>query len=211
VPERHQRPAVGGPRPSQERLGIGRHVLWCQRRGADNRLRRRDGAHSWPPNGASFPRASARWTRIPHVGKLTWRRPIGRRSRTRLGRLGQRPSTTTVHLFGATRKRMFDVHTLERHDARRRGLGPRRLSPSSAANGPSRNADAPYRARGSPLPTGARTYPPPTSAQSLRTSSKAGALSCSTEVAGCSTRRQLRLARREGRGPFGSEVPCPPL
>jgi hypothetical protein len=68
-------------------------MLWCQHRGADNRLRR-DGAHSWPPTRASFPRASARWTRIPHVGKPTWRRPIGRRSRTRLGRLGQRPSTT---------------------------------------------------------------------------------------------------------------------
>ena len=59
--------------------------------------------------GASFPRASARWTRIPRVGN-TWRRPIGRRSRTRLGRLGQRPSTSTVHLFGTTHKRMFDIH-----------------------------------------------------------------------------------------------------
>jgi hypothetical protein len=47
---------------------------------------------------------------IPHVGKPTWRRPIGRRNRTWLGRLGQRPSTTNVHLFGATRKQMFDVH-----------------------------------------------------------------------------------------------------
>jgi hypothetical protein len=79
-------------------------MLWCQHRSADYRLRR-DGAHSWPPTGASFPQASARWTRIPHVGKPTWRRPIGRRSRTRLSRLGQRPSTTTVHLFGATHKR----------------------------------------------------------------------------------------------------------
>ena len=85
-------------------------MFWCPRRGADNRLRRRDGAHSWPPTGESFPRASARWTRIPHVGKPTWRRPIGRRSRTRLGRLGQRPSTSTVHLFGTTHKRMFDIH-----------------------------------------------------------------------------------------------------
>ena len=91
-------------------------MLWCQHRGADNRLRR-DSAHFWPPTGASFPRAIARWTRIPHVGKLTWRRPIGRRSRTRLGRLGQRPSTTTVHLFGATPNERSLFHSSPKADS----------------------------------------------------------------------------------------------
>jgi hypothetical protein len=55
----------------------------------------------------------------PH-GEPTWRRPIGRRSQTRLGRLGQRPSTTTVHLFGAIHKRMFDTPDLDES-----GLGER--------------------------------------------------------------------------------------
>jgi hypothetical protein len=61
----------------------------------------------------------------------TWRRPIGRRSRTRLGRLGQRPSTRTVHLFGATRKRMFDLYA--GNDT----------TPAAVASGPTRRQRVP--------------------------------------------------------------------
>lgn len=112
----------------------------CRHRGADNRLRRRDGAHSWPPlERPSLGRVPG-GRESPEWG-TTWRRPIGRRSRTRLGRLGQRPSTTTVHLFGATHKRMFDVRssayrfTLSR--ARRHAIG------STAIPGMSRQGHVP--------------------------------------------------------------------
>jgi len=70
APDRHQRPAPRRSSQSRERLTVVvRHLFSCQHRGADNRLRRRDGAHCWPPTGASFPRASARWTRIPPQGE----------------------------------------------------------------------------------------------------------------------------------------------
>ena len=61
--------------------------------------------HCWPPTGASFPWASARWTRNPPCGETHLAEAVASRTRTGLGRLGQRPSTyhrTPVRCSAAT-------------------------------------------------------------------------------------------------------------
>jgi hypothetical protein len=120
---------------------------------------------------------------IPHVGKPTWRRPIGRRSRTRLGRLGQRPSTTNVHLFGATRKQMFDVHA--GNDT----------TPAAVASGPTRRRLAP----GASVLRGATL--------SSASNSRASSRFCAGAQLGSSNRAR----RRRDHGPRPGPCTCEPV
>jgi hypothetical protein len=72
---------------------------WNRRRTRTGLLR--VGRHSWPLSSKRS-RANARGREFPKQG-TSWRRPIGRRSRHRLGRLVSDRLPVTVHLFAQSR------------------------------------------------------------------------------------------------------------
>src|SRR5918994_984503 len=66
-----------------------------------------DGAH-FLASLSSVPPGECPVDANPPLRETLWRRPIGRRSRNRLGRLSQRPSTPHVHLFVARHHPVLD-------------------------------------------------------------------------------------------------------
>jgi hypothetical protein len=117
-PERNQRLAAGGVcqlrRHTAVRVTAERAAEILGERISDQHRRTRTGMsvarpHSWPPV-RSVPRAHARGRESPQCRGTTWRRPIGRRSRHRLGRRVSDRPPLTLHVFAHSTQRVRARH-----------------------------------------------------------------------------------------------------